>query len=411
MAKKRAKTKSRPAKRKTKKSRIAGMIVLLLIAAAAGILWLNRRMDRELPKMPMPKNPFRRQTPKPPAPKPKPRSRVSGASEKGARLLLATKNELESNRALFRSGLGFSDCSAAEGLSCLVTITGSDEDFILVKKSIEGLWDEQGVSLRSNGVSGNSEIMTAMQAGSRLAQVELRIRPMPGETPGPRDPARAKKKIAIVIDDVGEDYQSALELARILEPITLSILPSRAYSQEALKLGKEFHKQVMLHMPMQPEDYPATDPGNSALFCDMSREEISQNLKNALNSLPGVIGVNNHMGSAFTARKDATNAFLEEIARQNIFFLDSKTAKNDVSFQMAREMNLKTCRRGIFLDNLRDEEVIWRKLVELCWEDRPDQSRIAIGHPYPETIRVLRERLGELELMGCEVAPVQEFCK
>ena len=411
--KKRAAKKPARAKRKAKRTGSFRLFVfLLLLAAAAAFYLLNTRITENFSRLPLPGKTIKHGI----KPKPKPPGQPPiSTAEKGSKLLLDTKRELEKNSSLFKSGIDFSDCSTSEHLSCLEVRLGSDTDYMLAKKSIDGLWDEQGFQIMS-GDRKNSpsfEAMVAVKDDKRLAEADLFLTAKPAIKPAAAKPVAqaGKQRIAIVIDDLGVDYDSAAAVAHLLQPVALSILPFQKYSRDALELAGQFNKPAMLHMPMQPEDYPAMDPGDSALLISMTDHEIRDHVDSALDSMPGVIGVNNHMGSAFCAHQDLMRPVLEEISRKNIFFLDSKTSRNDVGFRTAREMKMKTCQRGVFLDNLRDENAIWQELVDLCWNDHPDQSRIAIGHPYPETIHVLRERLGELEQMGCEVAPIQEFCQ
>jgi polysaccharide deacetylase 2 family uncharacterized protein YibQ len=396
--KKRASPKS--ARRKHPKSRRYFYLVLLLLAAAAaGFYLLHERLNRSgRPGKPAPVRPGLPVRP------------GTSAGKKGARLLLSTRSELKKNASIFASGIAFSDCSTSEQLNCLQISVASDSDFILAQKAIEGLWEEQGFEITrvAKKNSPSFDAMLALKDGKQVAELDLRI--LEKALPRPDSRHSGRRKIAIVIDDLGKNLEAASALASIPQPVTLSILPFQEHSAETLELARKFGKPALLHMPMQPEDYPATDPGKNALLCNMSEKEITANLQAALDSLPGVIGVNNHMGSAFTARAELVRPVLSEIARRNLFFLDSKTSRNDLAFELARQMQIRTCQRGIFLDNLPDEEDIWLKLNELCWNEHDGRSRIAIGHPYPETLRVLRERLGELELSGCEVVPVQEFC-
>jgi polysaccharide deacetylase 2 family uncharacterized protein YibQ len=143
----------------------------------------------------------------------------------------------------------------------------------------------------------------------------------------------------------------------------------------------------------------------------MTPEQITIGLDKALDSVPGAIGINNHMGSAFTARKDLMEPLLSEIKRRGLFFLDSRTSGESVGYKLAQEMDVKSCERKVFLDNLQDPESISQRLSELCRIAKENGFAIGIGHPYPETIRTLAEKMDELERAGCELVPVEELCQ
>jgi len=426
-SKKPARKKSpRPARRKNKSGLGGCLFVLLLAAAVASAYIFRARIVKYLPEIPgwdeLDKifHPGPGPHPPRPRPKPKPPRRRNfpeiSVSEKGLSLLLKSKSGLEKNSRLFKSRLIFSDCSATEHLNCLEVKVGSDSDFIIAEKYVSSLWDEQGFMADHDPRSDTptTETLIAVKDKKRVAALEL-VLALPGSQhlnliPKPGG-LSSQTPVAIVIDDLGNNMDDGLALAAVPQPLTFSILPFQIFSSGVLALAKSKGKPAMLHMPMEPEDFPNTDPGAGALLCSMGPEEIKSSLDKALDSLPGVTGVNNHMGSSFTAREDLMRPALAEIDKRGLFFLDSRTTKNDVGFQVAQELGMPTCTRELFLDNLKDQEAIWNKMIELCLAAKNGGAGIAIGHPYPETIEVLRTRLDEFEQMGCRVAPVSELCQ
>lgn len=416
---------ARPARRKNKSGLRGSLIIVLVVAAIASAYFYRGRIVKYLPEIlgreghheiipPSPK-------PKPrPKPKPKPSARRNlpeiTVSEKGVSLLLQSKSGLEKNSRLFKARLVFSDCSTNEHLNCLEIKVGSDSDFIIAEKYLKSFWDEQGFQVENDPKSNTATtgILIAVKDSKRVAAAQLTLS-LPGSQhldliakPGSQS---SQTPVAIVIDDLGNNLYDAQALASIPQPVTFAILPFQIYSTQILALAKSRNKPAMLHMPMEPENYPATDPGRGALLCAMTAQEIKTSLRNAMDSLPGVAGVNNHMGSSFTSLDDLMRPALSEIEKHGLFFLDSRTTKNDVGYQMAQEMGMRTCTRELFLDNLRDKDAIWMKMIELCQAAKNGGTGIAIGHPYPETIDVLKTRLAELEQAGCRVAPVQELCQ
>jgi len=338
-------------------------------------------------------------------------------AEKGSGVLLKTKKELEKNSSLFKRPPLFSDCPQDEhSINCLKFIFTLDTDCILAEKLIEDFWQSQGlkmeISAKTN--SPSAQALLAIQDEQPLAKVILSTAKNNSKTisPTPRyqNPVFSDAKIAIVIDDLGNNYQDALALAHLKPPIALSILPFQRYSYETLKLAQNWGKPVLLHMPMEPLDYPFTDPGKGALLCSMDKQEIKAHLTKALDSLPGVVGVNNHMGSKFTTEADLMSLSLEEIKARGLFFLDSRTSSYSVGYNLAQNLAVNSCERTVFLDNLQEENAIWAKLLELCAQAEQGEKAIGIGHPYPATIRVLEKRLNELEKRGCQVVSIQEFC-
>ncbi|HEJ83400.1 MAG TPA: divergent polysaccharide deacetylase family protein, partial [Desulfobacteraceae bacterium] len=81
-------------------------------------------------------------------------------------------------------------------------------------------------------------------------------------------------KIAIIIDDLGHDLGLLDEFFRLKLPLSLSVLPRSSHTAEIAEIGRRKGYELMLHLPMEPKNFPRLDPGPGALFADMSPEEI-----------------------------------------------------------------------------------------------------------------------------------------
>ena len=97
-------------------------------------------------------------------------------------------------------------------------------------------------------------------------------------------------KIAIVIDDLGYDRPIAQEFIDLQAPLTLSFLPQAPHAKEMALLAREKGKETLLHLPMEPLDYPRTNPGPGALLLSMSANEILQIIDNDFKEFPFVTG-------------------------------------------------------------------------------------------------------------------------
>lgn len=209
--------------------------------------------------------------------------------------------------------------------------------------------------------------------------------------PQPRMPAGTGPRLVVIIDDLGESLHQAKEFLSLKFPVTFAVLPHSGKTREVARLAAEQGRDVLLHQPMEPRDYPhRADPGPGALFVDMPAEQILAVLAENLAQVPQAIGVNNHMGSRFTADNAGMATVFQELKWRGLFFLDSLTTGDSVAQQQARGVGLTHLRRHIFLDNVQNVQAILfqlRKAESLALTSEPV---IAIGHPYPETLEALR---------------------
>lgn len=82
----------------------------------------------------------------------------------------------------------------------------------------------------------------------------------------------------------------------------------------------------MLHLPMEPIGYPgpSKNPGPGAIMFDMDEAAVRSAVRKALDSVPHVKGVNNHMGSRITPDLKRMTWILEEVKARRCFFVDSR---------------------------------------------------------------------------------------
>lgn len=222
-------------------------------------------------------------------------------------------------------------------------------------------------------------------------------------------PGMVQKQIAIIIDDIGHDMKLVHDLLSINEEITFAILPFVAHSRQAAETLHKAGRETLLHLPMEPLSYPKEKPGDGALFTDMSHEELIEQLNKNLDCVPYISGVNNHMGSRFMADEDKLTVIFRQLKKRNLFFIDSRTTGKSKADVASGKVRLKIASRRIFLDNERDYAKIYQILMNAAEGDASRTPMIIIGHPYPETIRVLRDASGVLRQKGVEIVPVSKL--
>lgn len=209
--------------------------------------------------------------------------------------------------------------------------------------------------------------------------------------------------LAIVIDDVGLDRRRSRRAWELPGPLTLSFLPyARDLSAQA-QAARDHGQELMLHLPMQPTG--RQDPGPGALLVSLSETELRQRTRTALASFAGYVGVNNHMGSRFTAFRPGMETVLHELRAQGLMFLDSRTTGQSLGDRLAHEIGLPSIVRHVFLDDENTLPAVRRQLAETEALARRQGFAIAIGHPHDATLQALAEWLPTVRGKGLELAP------
>jgi polysaccharide deacetylase 2 family uncharacterized protein YibQ len=182
-----------------------------------------------------------------------------------------------------------------------------------------------------------------------------------------------------------------------------------AHSQEVATLAHDAGREVLLHLPMEPQGYPRADPGEGALFTDLPVMELNRRLADDLHAVPYIDGVNNHMGSRFTEDPEAMAVVMEGLRQAGLFFLDSRTTPHSVGPEAAAEMGVPWAARDVFLDHDRAQPAVTRQFERLTKLAEEHGSAIAIGHPHPETLAALEDGLSGLREAGVTIVPLSNL--
>jgi len=216
---------------------------------------------------------------------------------------------------------------------------------------------------------------------------------------------------AIVIDDLGNELGPAERIASWKAPVAGAVLPGVAYSAAAARALARGGKEVLLHLPMEPAGYPKVRPGPGVILRSQSDAEIVRTLESDLATVPGVVGVNNHMGSAATADPRVMRVVAGVLSDRGLFFLDSRTTDATVAERTAEEASVPAVSRRVFLDDVETEEAVSRQLAELVRRAQEEGSAVAIGHPYPATLTVLEREMPGLAARGVRLVRVGELVR
>ena len=164
----------------------------------------------------------------------------------------------------------------------------------------------------------------------------------------------------------------------------------------------------MLHQPMEPYNN-CYDPGPGALFVGDNAQRIEKTLQTNMQSIPFAKGVNNHMGSKFTASPNEIGNALKVIRSRGMFFVDSYTSSHSLAHATARRYHMPTAHRNVFLDNVRQEAAIMSQLVNLQKHAMLYGRAIGIGHPFPETARAIGRFAERLKRSNVSLVPVSDI--
>jgi len=215
--------------------------------------------------------------------------------------------------------------------------------------------------------------------------------------------------IALIIDDFGDRWNSFIE--RFFElgaDITVSVIPGQKMSREVARRVMERRFELILHLPMEPLDQSIRSD-DFMIMQGMSGRRIRDILQRSLDGVPGVLGINNHMGSRTTSDQETMERFLAEVKALNLFFVDSRTTASSLGYTLAQTMGVPSIQRDVFIDVNNDEESIRRSLWELARLSGTRGYAVGIGHCRRKTLAVLEEEVSKIQARGYRFVPVSRL--
>ncbi len=223
-------------------------------------------------------------------------------------------------------------------------------------------------------------------------------------------PVPAEFRMAIILDDWGENFSLTRQAIDIGRPLTLSVLPYLKYSKKIAEVAHENHLGVMLHMPMEPKKArERMEP--QTILTTTPDADVVRYLDEALAGVPYAEGVNNHTGSKATCDRRVMKLVLGRLKELRLFFVDSFVTAESVGPEIAEETGIGFAKRNVFIDNKSQKDAILEELERAKKLAIKNGQVIVIGHDKKATLAAIKEAVPELEKAGVRLVFVKELIK
>ena len=202
--------------------------------------------------------------------------------------------------------------------------------------------------------------------------------------------------IVLVIDDFGYRNDNISDgFLNLSIPITCAIIPGHTASKKFAEKAVSYGKEVIIHMPMESENY---SPGEDEykLLTSMTSELIENKLIQAFESLPEAIGMNNHQGSKATSDSKTMTVLASVLKDRGKYFIDSRTSSLTIGEKTMISFGVPTARRNIFLDNNNDLDKIEEQMNKLANSAKKNGVAVGLGHARKNTLSVIEKVVPDL---------------
>jgi polysaccharide deacetylase 2 family uncharacterized protein YibQ len=176
--------------------------------------------------------------------------------------------------------------------------------------------------------------------------------------------------------------------------------------QDWVKVARDAGHEVLLQVPLEPQDYPQTDPGPHTLLTTLPPEENIKRLQWLMSRFTGYVGVTNHMGAKFEATSAALAPVLEELKARGLLFVDDGTTAESKAGDIAGTLGLDYAAANVQIDALPAPADIAKALAKLEALAREQGTAIGVASAKPATVKQITAWAEQLPGKGIILIPV-----
>lgn len=226
-----------------------------------------------------------------------------------------------------------------------------------------------------------------------------------GAAPAPNVP-----RVAVLIGGMGLSVvTSETAIDRLPAEVSLAFAPYGGDIERLTGRARQAGHEVLLHMPMEPYDYPDNDPGPHTLLTGLDRAQNRDRLHWVMSRFTGYVGVVNYMGARFTASDEALRPFLGELRDRGLFFVDDGSSPRSLADGVAQDIGLAFAGADIVVDSVPSRAAIDEALAKLEARALEAGSALGVASSLPVSIDAIRDWAKGLEARGVALVPVSSL--
>jgi uncharacterized protein len=219
-----------------------------------------------------------------------------------------------------------------------------------------------------------------------------------------------RPRIAVVISGLGISARSTAAAINILPPgVTLAFAPYANDAQRWVALARQKGHEVLLEVPMEPYDFPDSDPGQYTLRTGVGEDLNTRKLTWSLSRFTGYVGVTNLLGGRFLSEAGAVEPMFTALTRRGLLFFDNGSATRSVAPEVAARVGIPFRQASLTIDSIQAAMEIDHRLSDLESEARSKGSAVGAGFLYPVTVDRVNQWSRSLAGRGLVLAPISSI--
>ena len=197
-------------------------------------------------------------------------------------------------------------------------------------------------------------------------------------------------QIAIVVGGLGIGKDSTrLAFAALPGAVTFAFAPYGTELPKDVAEARRLGHEILLQLPLEPFDYPRTDPGPQTLLVGAAPRENLDRLQWLMSRFGTYVGVVNHMGARFTGETGAMAPVMSDIDKRGLLYLDDGSSSRSRAKEAATNAKVPFLAADLTFDATQDAASIDRALNALEVLARSNGRAIGIATAFPLSVERL----------------------
>ncbi len=220
-------------------------------------------------------------------------------------------------------------------------------------------------------------------------------------------PAGTPPRIAVLVTGLGlPDSPPASVLKGLPPSISVAYGAYGRSLQDGVTFARGDGHEVLLQIPLEPNNYPTENPGPHTLLTTLPPAENMKRLEWLMSRYTGYVGVTNLMGAKFEATQDALTPVLEELKSRGLLYVDDGSVQGSTGAQIAGTLGLDYSVASVQIDANASPADIAKQLAKLEAAAKERGAAIGVVKAKPATVKQLTEWAAKLQSKGFVLVPV-----
>lgn len=225
-------------------------------------------------------------------------------------------------------------------------------------------------------------------------------------------PGSGKPLIAIVVTGLGLNEAGTINAIDKLPPdVSLAFAPYGGSLSQTVSAAHVAGHELLLQVPMEPFDYPETDPGPQTLLTGQPPKSNIGKLDWLMARFGGYIGLMNNTGARFTASSADFGPVMEELGTRGLGYLDDGSSNRSIAAQLAQANKVPFGRGDVMLDADPSRGQILAALDSLVSMAQSKGEAIGVISALPVSIATVAEWTAGLADKNVQLVPVSALMK